>query len=84
MRVTRPTLLNAQEDWKTHAWTEADCFNTLTAERIQASIERANEENRQRDLQRQIDWELAQYLYEKHTQLTADEMTLIQDFLNVD
>jgi len=84
LRVTRPTLLNAQEDWKTHSWTEADCFNTLTAERIQASIGRADEENRQRDLQRQTDRELAQSLYEKHPQLMVDEMALIEDFLNVD
>jgi len=60
-----------------------DCFNALTAERIQASIKRADEKNQQRELQRQTDWELSELLYEEHPQLTADDLELIETFSNV-
>ena len=84
LRVTKPTLVSIREDWVTHSWTNADCFNTLTAASIQDSTERADHENRQQELQRQTDRELSECLYEEHPQLTAQEMEQIQEFLNVD
>jgi len=84
LRVTKPMLVSVREDWVTHSWTDADCFNTLTAESIQNSTERADQENRQQEWERQTDWELSQFLYEEHPQITAREMELIQEFLNVD
>jgi len=47
LRTTKPIIVSDREDWVTHSWTDGDCFNTLTAESIQSSIERANQENRQ-------------------------------------
>ena len=83
LRVTKPTLVSTREDWVTYSWTDMDCFNALTAERIQASIKRADEKNQQRELQRQTDWELSELLYEEHPQLTADDLELIETFSNV-
>jgi len=84
LRATKPMLVGVREDWVTHSWTDADCFNTLTAKSIQDSTERADYENRQQELQRQTDWDLAEYLYEEHPRLTAQDVELIQEFLNVD
>jgi len=56
----------------------------LNAEIIQASIERAERKNRQLELQRQTDQELSEFLYEENPHLTADDMELIVEFLNVD
>jgi len=82
MRVSAPLMISMDAQFTLYEWADEDTFNGITAQKIQESVQRADEKNYTQHGAQSEDCEIMKQLStENYQELTAEDYNLIEEFL---
>ena len=80
--VSKPTIISTSKDFLPYDWMNEDNYNEMTAQKIEESIRRADEKNKELPARHMESENMSELTFEVQHNLTNDEYELIESFLN--